>query len=70
MVDSDTAEFAARNRIGRLHGILNAKEGGQEMKASTILFPTAFSHCGDAALEMATSLALDSQYAEVIQHAP
>ncbi|MDA1049201.1 MAG: universal stress protein [Planctomycetota bacterium] len=38
------------------------------MNARTILFPTDFSHCGDAALEMATSLALESGAKLLIVH--
>ncbi|MBI2481095.1 MAG: universal stress protein [Planctomycetia bacterium] len=38
------------------------------MNARTILFPTDFSHCGDAALEMATTLALDSGAKLLIVH--
>lgn len=38
------------------------------MNARTILFPTDFSHCGDAALEMATTLAADSGAKLLIVH--
>ena len=38
------------------------------MNAKKILFPTDFSHCGDAALEMATSLARDSGATLLIVH--
>lgn len=38
------------------------------MYARTILFPTDFSHCGDAALEMATSLAMDTGAKLLIVH--
>ena len=38
------------------------------MKASKIIFPTDFSHCGDAALKMATSLARDSGATLLIVH--
>lgn len=39
------------------------------MKASKILFPTDFSHTGDAALELATSLARDTGAMLLIVHA-
>lgn len=38
------------------------------MKAKTILFPTDFSHTGDAALELATMLARDSGASLLIVH--
>jgi len=38
------------------------------MKANKIIFPTDFSHCGDAALNMATSLARDSSAKLLIVH--
>ncbi len=38
------------------------------MKAKKIIFPTDFSHCGDAALKMATSLARDSGATLLIVH--
>jgi nucleotide-binding universal stress UspA family protein len=38
------------------------------MKAKKILFPTDFSHCGDAALKMATSLARDAGATLLIVH--
>ena len=38
------------------------------MKATKIIFPTDFSHCGDAALKMATSLARDSGATLIIVH--
>jgi universal stress protein A len=38
------------------------------MKAHKILFPTDFSHCGDAALKMATSLARDAGAKLLIVH--
>lgn len=38
------------------------------MKASKIMFPSDFSHTGDAALEMATSLARDSGATLLIVH--
>ena len=38
------------------------------MKAKKIIFPTDFSHCGDAALKMATSLARDSGAVLLIVH--
>ena len=38
------------------------------MKANRIIFPTDFSHCGDAALKMATSLARDSGATLLIVH--
>ncbi len=38
------------------------------MNARTILFPTDFSHCGDAALEMASTLAADSGAKLLIVH--
>ena len=38
------------------------------MKAKTILFPTDFSHTGDAALELATMLARDSGANLMIVH--
>ena len=38
------------------------------MKANKIIFPTDFSHCGDAALNMATSLARDSGAKLLIVH--
>lgn len=38
------------------------------MKAKRIIFPTDFSHCGDAALKMATSLARDSGATLLIVH--
>jgi universal stress protein A len=38
------------------------------MKAQLIIFPTDFSHCGDAALRMATSLARDSGAKLLIVH--
>ena len=38
------------------------------MKANRILFPTDFSHTGDAALEMATSLAKESNATLIIAH--
>jgi universal stress protein A len=38
------------------------------MKVKKILFPTDFSHCGDAALKMATSLARDSSATLLIVH--
>jgi nucleotide-binding universal stress UspA family protein len=52
------------------HGSDDSDDDGRfEMNARTILFPTDFSHCGDAALEMATSLALDSGAKLLIVHA-
>ncbi len=39
------------------------------MKANKILFPTDFSHTGDAALEMATALARDAGATIIIVHA-
>ena len=38
------------------------------MKAKKIIFPTDFSHCGDAALKMATSLARDTGATLLIVH--
>ena len=38
------------------------------MKAKKIIFPTDFSHCGDAALKMATSLARDAGARLLIVH--
>lgn len=38
------------------------------MKAKRIIFPTDFSHCGDAALKMATSLARDNGATLLIVH--
>ena len=38
------------------------------MKAKKIIFPTDFSHCGDAALKMATSLARDAGATLLIVH--
>lgn len=38
------------------------------MNTNKILFPTDFSHCGDAALEMATSLAVEHQAMLLIVH--
>jgi nucleotide-binding universal stress UspA family protein len=38
------------------------------MDAKKIMFPTDFSHCGDAALKMATSLARDSGATLLIVH--
>ncbi len=38
------------------------------MKANKILFPSDFSHAGDAALEMATALARDAGATLVIVH--
>lgn len=38
------------------------------MKATKIIFPTDFSHCGDAALAMATSLARDNGAKLLIVH--
>lgn len=38
------------------------------MKAKKIIFPTDFSHCGDAALKLATSLARDTGATLLIVH--
>src|SRR5688500_15882602 len=54
--------MASGQRIGsRLQGDL-------PMQAKTILFPTDFSHAGDAALEYAASLARDSAGKLIIAH--
>jgi nucleotide-binding universal stress UspA family protein len=45
-----------------------SQEKENAMKAKNILFPTDFSHSGDAALELATSLARDSGATLLIVH--